>query len=169
MKYCEDCGNLLEEQVQGRVWQCENCEHHIYTNPIPAIDAMLFDEQGRFLLGRRNREPAKGKLNLPGGFIDPDESLEHGIARELKEELGLNQSDYSDLIYANSRVEYHTQQGKPRQLICIIMVGKIPHREFAANDEADKYYWLLPSELKLEDTSSPGEYEAIMQVAKLYE
>jgi NAD+ diphosphatase len=105
---------------------------------------MLVDEDSKILLGKRNRQPDKGKLNLPGGFVDPDETLEQAIARELKEELGLSASDYGPLTYAGSRVIYHTEDGKERQLVSVIMVGHMPHRDFDANDEVDEYVWKHP-------------------------
>ncbi|TFG58768.1 MAG: NUDIX domain-containing protein, partial [Spirochaetales bacterium] len=43
---------------------------------------------GRLLFIRRNRNPGKGLLDLPGGFVDPAESAETAIRREIKEELG---------------------------------------------------------------------------------
>ena len=41
------------------------------------------------LLTKRNQEPAKGKLDLAGGFTDPNESAEFACFRELKEELDI--------------------------------------------------------------------------------
>lgn len=49
----------------------------------------MLEYDGKILFIRRVREPGKGKLDLPGGFIDPNESAEDGLNRELQEELGI--------------------------------------------------------------------------------
>lgn len=59
-------------------------------------------------MATRGREPARGRLDLPGGFVDPGESLEQAVHREIKEELGLNLpavaylgSEANQYLYAN--------------------------------------------------------------------
>jgi len=64
------------------------------TPEAPAIttDIVLFtlrDDALQVLLIRRRNDPFKGTWALPGGFIEPDEPLEDGAARELKEEAGI--------------------------------------------------------------------------------
>lgn len=167
MKYCNECGNKVEPRTEKIEWYCSSCKRHLYANPIPTISAMLFDEKGRILLGRRIRHPSKGKLNLPGGFVDPDETFEEAIVRELNEELYVTPSDYSGLMYAGSRVDSHVQEGYKRQLLSVIMIGDIPHRNFEANDEVDEYIWKTPSELTPGELTSEKEYKHIMKVAIL--
>lgn len=49
----------------------------------------------KVLLLERAVEPAEGMLDFPGGFIEPGESLEAGLVREIKEEIGLEPLDLS--------------------------------------------------------------------------
>ncbi len=166
MKYCKDCGTKLEVRTDNIAWFCPSCKRHLYANPVPAVDVMFFDEEGRILLGTRKHMPGKGFLNLPGGFTDPNETIEDGLKREIKEELGLNPSDYGTFTYANSRVHTYTQEGTNRQLIILFFASTLKHQDFAPNDEVDSYVWMLPSELtpKIMDK---GEYKQLQEAVKL--
>jgi len=166
MNYCDQCGTALEVLNPNLEWRCPACQRNIYANPVPTIDAMLFDEDGRILIGARKNEPSKGKLNLPGGFVDMNETLEQAIARELKEELDLDATDYSKLTYVSSRVDKYNYAGKERQLIPVIMVGDIAHRDFGPNEEVTEYFWKLPSELKPDELTNHTEYDHIMEAAR---
>ncbi len=167
MKFCSDCGSKLEERKANLEWYCTSCKNYSYANPVPTIDAILVDENGKILVGRRNADPKKGKLNLPGGFVDPDETFEEAIRRELKEELGLDSSDYRGLTYAGSRVDFYKKGTKERQLLSVVMVADTKHRDFDANDEVSEYLWKLPSELAAEDMTNQSEYDHILAAIKI--
>ena len=50
---------------------------------------LILNERDELLVCRRAKEPAKGTLDLPGGFIDMTETGEEGVAREVREETGM--------------------------------------------------------------------------------
>jgi 8-oxo-dGTP diphosphatase len=58
------------------------------TRPL-AVDAIILYE-GNVVLVRRGCQPFKGRLALPGGFVNEDESVEQAVLREAKEETGLD-------------------------------------------------------------------------------
>ena len=58
------------------------------------------------MLVTRGIEPDYGKLDLPGGFIDPGETAENAVVRELKEELGLEVDDVEYLSSAPNEYLY---------------------------------------------------------------
>lgn len=51
--------------------------------------AIVVDEHGRVLLGLRSKEPNRGRWVLPGGKVEPFESIEKALCREVEEETGL--------------------------------------------------------------------------------
>jgi mutator protein MutT len=64
-----------------------------------ATVALIYNNKGELLLTRRKNEPAKGLLDLPGGFVNLGETLEDAIIREVKEELNI---DVTELKFAGT-------------------------------------------------------------------
>lgn len=64
-----------------------------YQSPVATVGAIITKvENGtqQILLALRNTEPYKNFWSLPGGHIDPYETVEHAVTREIKEEVGLD-------------------------------------------------------------------------------
>lgn len=87
-RYCPRCGGrfVLHNEKASR---CEKCGFVYYFNPSAATVAVIVNEQNELLVCVRAKEPAKGTLDLPGGFCDMYESAEQGVAREVLEETGM--------------------------------------------------------------------------------
>ena len=90
-RFCFYCGNrLIEKSFLKRSHPyCQACDRIHYENPLPAVAALVLNEEKKLLLVKRAVEPAKGKWCLPGGFIEIDESIEEAVLRELREETGI--------------------------------------------------------------------------------
>jgi len=88
-KYCPRCASkgVFDEKVNA--FKCHSCGFHFFLNSSAAVTAVIFDRKGLLLMVRRGIEPHYGKLDFPGGFIDPGESAEQAMMREVKEELDL--------------------------------------------------------------------------------
>ena len=70
---------------------CSACGFQFWQNSKPAVAAVVVTAIGgtpHVLLTRRGIEPHKGMWDLPGGYLDNGEHPEHGLLRELAEELG---------------------------------------------------------------------------------
>lgn len=90
IKYCPRCGcNKFKTNDLGRSFDCEECKFKHYFNNSAAVACLIFNSEGKLLLTRRAIEPAKGMLDLPGGFVEPMERVEEAIVREIREELGV--------------------------------------------------------------------------------
>src|SRR5277367_6483151 len=56
---------------------------------VPCVGAVIRDESGRMLMILRGHDPGKGLWSIPGGRIEPDESDDQAVVREVREETGL--------------------------------------------------------------------------------
>jgi ADP-ribose pyrophosphatase YjhB (NUDIX family) len=57
--------------------------------PIVGVGAIVFDDTGRVLLVERGKHPSAGLWSVPGGKLEPRETLAQAVAREVREETGL--------------------------------------------------------------------------------
>jgi mutator protein MutT len=88
-KFCPVCGSGQFDQHNIKSKMCNSCGFIYYINPSAATAAFIRNDDGDLLVCRRAHEPAKGTLDLPGGFIDYNETAEQGVAREIEEEIGV--------------------------------------------------------------------------------
>lgn len=88
-KYCPKCGSHRFEIHNEKSKKCADCGFTYYFNSSAATVAFILNHRNELLVCRRGKEPAKGTLDLSGGFIDMYETGEEGVAREVKEETGL--------------------------------------------------------------------------------
>ena len=101
MKICPLCGKSTLEYVNSRHWVCSKCGLDLFNNVAAAVGLILYTEDNQILFEKRAKEPRKGFLALPGGFIDPDESAETSCVREVKEEIGLDVNE-SDITFVGT-------------------------------------------------------------------
>ena len=109
--YCPQCGQQTFASHDNNCYQCSHCQFEVFRNVAAAVGGMLVYQQ-HVLLVKRNKAPAAGEWDLPGGFVNPDESAEQALRRECEEETGIdpgeslqylgawpNQYPYKTLVY----------------------------------------------------------------------
>src|SRR3990167_5169640 len=96
--HCLRCGNKLEKK-SSRESSCPKCGYAHYVNPYPTTSVIIENENGEIMLVKRKYNPKKGYWDLPGGFVDLNESGEECSRREIIEELGIK---LKKLIYLGS-------------------------------------------------------------------
>ncbi|MEZ0230925.1 MAG: NUDIX domain-containing protein [Planctomycetota bacterium] len=87
LSHCSWCGAAYApEQPWPRT--CASCNKTTYRNPIP-VAVVLLPVAGGLLTIRRDIEPRRGELALPGGYVELGETWQQAGARELREETGV--------------------------------------------------------------------------------
>lgn len=144
-KFCPRCGSDWFHENNFKSKKCGECEFVYYFNASAATAAFIIDSEGRLLVAKRANEPAKGTLDLPGGFADMYETAEEAISREIEEETGLKIKQLSYLfsipnIYIYSGFEVHT----------VDMFFEAEVKEISlmrAADDVAALFWLRPEEI----------------------
>ena len=135
--HCSVCGRPTEVAEGGILRRCPHCgaEHHPRTDPVVI---MLVLDGDRVLLGRQPTWPA-GRYSALAGFVEPGESLEEAVAREVREEAGV---EVGDPVYVSSQ---------PWPFPTSLMVGfTAPWRSgepYRADEELEDVRWFSRAEV----------------------
>lgn len=86
---CPMCGSKKIICKDNRKWICPDCGYDLYNNVAAAVGVIIRDKFNNVLFEVRAKEPRKGFLALPGGFVDFNESAESAVVRECREEIGV--------------------------------------------------------------------------------
>jgi 8-oxo-dGTP diphosphatase len=116
-----------------------------HRRPVCAVGAIILDK-GEILIAKRAREPARGQWSLPGGRVEWGESLFEAVAREVREETGVD-IDVEGLAGIAERiipdddgeVEYH--------FVILDFWGKPRSRALKAGDDAGEVRWVPVDQL----------------------
>ena len=109
--YCPCCGSKDIIFDSLKKFNCKECSFTFFNNVAAAVAGILeYDNEILFVV--RAKDPGKGKLDLPGGFVDPKEGAEVALKREIKEELNIDIENPEYLgsfpnIYEYKNVVYH--------------------------------------------------------------
>jgi NAD+ diphosphatase len=125
-RYCGVCGAPNVSSSAGHVMKCSNadCATDHFPRIDPAIIVLVTDGE-RALLGRQASWPA-GRYSTIAGFVEPGESLEDAVAREVLEETGVTVLES----------EYHSSQ--PWPFPASLMIGYIARSGTEAQPRADE-------------------------------
>lgn len=96
-RFCPACGSVLEVIDAGHVLRCTGCGKSHFPRTDPAVIMLVTsdaDGVDRALLGRQAAWPP-GRYSTLAGFVDPGESLESAVVREVMEETGVEVADVS--------------------------------------------------------------------------
>lgn len=138
--YCPACGSSHFEEQDEKSKRCRHCGFEYYLNPSAANVAFILNERDELLVITRKKEPAKGTLDLPGGFADIGETAEQGVRREVLEETGLTVSRLRYLFSYPNVYLYSNFEVKTLDSFFLCQVDDCSRPE--ARDDAADCQWI---------------------------
>ncbi|MDX3225730.1 NAD(+) diphosphatase [Streptomyces sp. ME19-01-6] len=87
-RFCSRCGERTVIAAAGHIRRCPACGAEHYPRTDPAVIMLVTDDQDRALLGRQMHWP-EGRFSTLAGFVEPGESIEQAVVREVAEEAGV--------------------------------------------------------------------------------
>jgi NADH pyrophosphatase NudC (nudix superfamily) len=166
-KYCPLCGSPHFEENNEKSKRCADCGFVYYFNSSAATVAFILNGKGELLVCRRAKEPAKGTLDLAGGFIDMYETGEQGVAREVLEETGLEVSQATYLFsipntYLFSGFLVHTLD---QFFLCKVKDDSC----LRAMDDVAESFWLPLSEVNPEEFGLNSVRQGVIRFLQTFE
>jgi 8-oxo-dGTP diphosphatase len=130
------------------------------TRPYLAVSAAIFRD-GRVLIVRRARAPAKSIYTLPGGGVELGETLEQAVIREIREETALD-IEPVELVGFRQAIARDAGGRVERHFVILPFAARYVAGEVSLNEELSEAHWLDPAALgELKTTEGLAEVVAL--------
>jgi ADP-ribose pyrophosphatase YjhB (NUDIX family) len=150
--HCPRCGARrpdAERADAGGPYRCASCGFTLYFNAASAVAAILVRPDGDALFIRRAKDPGKGRLGMPGGFVDAGETAEGALTREIREEVGL---EIRALRYLSSHPNLYAYAGVTYTTLDLFYTASVSDPDRAvALDGVESLVWADPLSVDLEE------------------
>ena len=154
-KFCPACAEAVEEPDPQDGTTCRHCGASWYRNPSPTAGAAIVRD-GKVLLAVRGGDPYKGKIDMPGGFLNPGETAIEGLRREIDEELGVEiEVSMEDCLQA----EPHRYGDGGNWTLALGFYARLTSGEPTPADDVADLLWVEESELDALDFAWPHDRE----------
>ncbi|SBV96167.1 NUDIX domain-containing protein [uncultured Dysgonomonas sp.] len=164
-KYCPKCGSnhFVENNFKSK--RCEDCGFIYYFNSCSSTIAIIINDDKELLVATRAHEPVKGTLDLPGGFVDMEETGEEAVAREVIEETGLVVEKVDYLFSIPNKYVYSGFEVQTLDLVYRCFVKNMENLK--AEDDVAKLEFIKISELNPELFGLLSVKEVIKEIQKM--
>ncbi len=160
--YCPHCGNKIVRQDDHL--SCPNCALQHYINPRPTNGVLLHNDKGELLLVKRKYDPKKGLWDLPGGFIDINETVENSVHREIQEELNI---EISDVLYVSSFYDRYEFGMVNAYTVCLLFEAKMKNPEkLTPTDDVEDFEFFPADKLPYDQFAFPPMRDALLRLYK---
>ena len=160
--FCPYCGAKSFRAGKEYYMECVACCKRFYINASGAVACIIENSQGEILLSRRAFDPAKGMLDLPGGFVNPDETAEDAVKREIKEELNLVTTSMQYIGSSHNRYLYGEMMYFTLDLGFKCLVTDFTNLRVA--DDVDGYLFLPHHRINLQKIG----FSSIRKILQMY-
>jgi len=176
-QYCPSCGGKGIRFDEKNKFDCPSCGFVYFQNTAAATGCVIQTGE-KIVMLVRGREPGRGKLDLPGGFVEPGEGVLEGLVRELREELsweppiltGQSPADFFRLfasfpnVYLYKNIPYNTCD-----VYFTIAVPGLSEKDLNAEaEEIAEIRFLRPGEIDLNELAFDSTRRAIEAFRKSF-
>lgn len=153
LSFCPRCG--AKTRAEGKNLRiCPKCHLKNYTNPRPCNAVIFYNKKGEILMVKRRLDPQKNKWDLPGGFINPNETLEESVKREIQEELTLSLKGFT---YLASYIDTYLFENVRYSTLCFVFSMHFDTKNvIRCADDAASYGWFKQKNIPTEDIAFDG-------------
>lgn len=154
-KFCPRCATAVGADTGvGAPFVCERCEFTFYFNAAIAAAVYITRADGRVLLIERAKDPGKGMLAPPGGFVDIGERAEVGLCREVLEEVGL---ELANVRFLCSQPNDYLYKGVNYPVLDFFFTAEaLNPGEAKAMDDVRHFHWLAINEVSVSALAFPS-------------
>jgi NAD+ diphosphatase len=144
-RFCANCGAPTEPSDGGHQRDCPSCGAAHFPRTDPVVIVRVTDAADRLLLGRQARWPA-GRFSVLAGFVEPGETLEEAVRREVLEESGVEVG----------QVAYRASQPWPfpSSLMIAFSARAVGGEPRPGDDELSEVRWFGRSEVEMAATGT---------------
>jgi len=149
---CPRCG--AARNGSGSPFRCGSCALTLFANPAVGVGCFISNSAGQVLFTVRGKDPGKGMLGLPGGFVDANESGEDALRRETREEIGGELTAIRYLCSSPNRYRYGEVEYDVLDLFYTaeLMPGKLVQDP----EEIGGLRWIPRDQVQVEDIAFPS-------------
>ncbi len=140
---CPKCGKPFRK-VSSSNMLCDSCGLDYYVSPRPCNALIIVDDNRRILLVKRAIEPSKGLWDLPGGFVNVEETVEESVIREAREELGVEVGNIEYLFSGHGRYVYKSLN---YYTIGLVFTAKITSGKLGPQDDVAELKYFAVSQI----------------------
>lgn len=162
-QYCPKCGSSNFSFNGIKRFDCSTCGFSYYINAATAVAVIIELPDRHIILSQRKYNPAAGKYDLPGGFVDLNEQAEIAAIREVKEELGIN-IDINSLSFLASFPNIYEFNGIVYFTCDIAFVAKYTGNTFIPNDDVKDILVTFPENIPFDKIS----FDSIRNILHTY-
>ncbi|MCL2276610.1 MAG: NUDIX domain-containing protein [Treponema sp.] len=179
--FCPSCASKNITFNEGKVFRCPDCDFTFYQNVAAATGLIISvpdAESEKLVFLVRGNEPAAGKLDLPGGFVDAGEGVMEGLYRELQEELRWSPpvprgeslinvfklfASFSN-VYEYKNIKYNTCD----MYFYVSAPGLKPEDLHLEESEISSALFLRPNEVNFSDFAFPSTVKAVKKYFEMF-